>query len=101
MDSDVKNALEEMSRTFSEQITVLAYNLDFEGYRFLKSYGPVIYDRGDGQQQQFRWLADPSSLREQIASRCIEFGVDAALRLEGRGSSVWENSAEPLGPRFG
>ena len=40
MDVDLKNTLEEMSITFSEQITVLAYHLDFDGYRFLKSYGP-------------------------------------------------------------
>jgi hypothetical protein len=89
MDRELKNALEEMSTTFSEQITVLAYHLDFDGYRFLKSYGPAIYDMGDGQQQHIQWRADASSLTEQIAARCIEFATDAALRLEGRGSSVW------------
>lgn len=82
MDPDVENALRDISRGFGEQITVLAYHLDFEGYRYLKSYGPIVYGMGY-PDMHLRWGSDPSTLTKEIAARCLQFAIDAALRLEG------------------
>ncbi len=64
----------------SEAITVVAYNLDYDGYRHLLTFGPVIHE-AYGSEPVIDWMVEPT--RDQsIAERCIAFAIDAALRLE-------------------
>lgn len=79
----IASALRDMADKFSEQVTVIAYRLDFDGYRCLKSYSPIIYSFANGNTQA-HWNGGASKITEEIASRCLEFAIDAALRLEGR-----------------
>jgi hypothetical protein len=43
--------IEQMQSEFSEAIAVIAYNLDFDGYRYLKTYGPVVHELVGGSMQ--------------------------------------------------
>ena len=69
------DALEQMG----EAITVLAYHLDYDGYRYLQTYGPTIYDVERGGMNAV-WTIDLTTDRS-IVDRCVAFAVDAALRL--------------------
>jgi hypothetical protein len=75
-------AVARMGESLGEAITVLAYHLDYDGYRFLRTYGPVVHEMADGSM-----LADMTrelTTDRTIVDRCVAFAVDAALRLEGR-----------------
>jgi hypothetical protein len=71
----------EMGESLGEAITILAYHLDYDGYRYLRTYGPVIDIVGLGGMAP-RWTQEPTTDRS-IVDRCVAFAVDAALRLEG------------------
>ena len=45
----ITSALERMSEDFGEAITVIAHHLDFEGYRYLKTYSPVVHEFPQGR----------------------------------------------------
>jgi hypothetical protein len=64
-----------------EAITVLAYHLDYDGYRYLQTYGPTIHDVEGGGMNAV-WTIDLTTDRS-IVDRCVAFAVDAAPRLEG------------------
>jgi HEPN domain-containing protein len=83
LDHNLTVAFSYITHKISEQITVLAYRLDFEGYRYLQSFGPRIYLFGDGDVRT-EWASGQETITNEIASRCLAFAVDAALRLEGR-----------------
>ena len=68
-----------------EAITVVGYNLDFDGYRYLQTYGPLVHNFLNGQMQ-YDWMDVPTNDTE-IVWRCINFATNAALRLENRGRS--------------
>jgi hypothetical protein len=74
-------AVAEMGESLGEAITILAYHLDYDGYRYLRTYGPVINIVGLGGMA-VDWTQEPTTDRS-IVDRCVAFAVDAALRLEG------------------
>jgi hypothetical protein len=74
-------AVAEMGESLGEAITILAYHLDYDGYRYLRTYGPGIHPTSGGIFTQ--WMQEPTTDRS-IVDRCLAFAVDAALRLEGR-----------------
>jgi hypothetical protein len=73
--------IERMQEEFSEAIAVVAYNLDFDGYRYLKTFGPVIHELVGGSMQ-VEWVRGVE-FDEDVVRRCLDFVTDAALRLEG------------------
>ena len=83
LDRRLEDAFRDMSYDFGEQITILAHHLDYDGYLYLKTYGPVIHELIGGHLQ-LEWTQDTSRLTEVIAKRCVDFAVDAALTLEGK-----------------
>jgi hypothetical protein len=80
--SRLLDAVADMGQSLGEAITVLAYNLDYDGYRHIRTYGPIIHEI-EGGQAIVEWMAEPTTDR-RIVDRCVSFAVDAALRLEGR-----------------
>ena len=74
-------AVAEMGESLGEAITILAHHLDYDGYRYLRTYGPTIYDVEQGGMGAV-WTVNLTTDRS-IVDRCIAFAVDAALRLEG------------------
>jgi hypothetical protein len=74
-------AVARMGEDLGEAITILAYHLDYNGYRYLRTYGPVIHIVGLGGMAA-DWTQEPTTDRS-IVDRCVAFAVDAALRLEG------------------
>jgi hypothetical protein len=79
-----RTLLDAMDR-MSEAITVIAYNLDFDGYRCLQTYGPIVHELVGGKMHM-DWAQEPP-IDSEIVWRCIRFATDTALRLENRGSS--------------
>jgi hypothetical protein len=71
-----------MGESLGEAITVLAYHLDYDGYRHLQTYSPTIHDVEGGGMTAV-WTINLTTDRS-IVDRCLAFAVDAALRLEGR-----------------
>ncbi len=71
-----------MGQSLGEAITIIAYNLDYEGYRYIRTYGPVIHEMIGGNMRA-QWMRKPTTDR-RIVERCVAFAVDAALRLELR-----------------
>jgi hypothetical protein len=82
LDSKLEDALRGMSEDFGQQITILAHHLDYNGYLYLKTFGPVVHGSVSGRML-VEWMHDPSKLGEDIAGNCVAFAIDAALRLEG------------------
>jgi hypothetical protein len=76
-------AVAEMAESLGEAITILAYHLDFDGYRRLRTYGPTIYPTEGLAGMSMHWTQEPTTDRS-IVDQCVAFAVDAALRLEGR-----------------
>lgn len=69
-----------------EAITV-GYNLNFDGYRYLQTYGPVVHNFLNGQMQ-YDWMGVPTNDTE-ITPRCaskIEAALDARSGRAGRAS---------------
>jgi hypothetical protein len=78
-------ALRRVVDGLGEAITVVAYNLDFDGYRYLKSYGPVVIELIGGNIV-VQWTTEPTT-DVKIASRCVDFAIDATLRLQSKQST--------------
>jgi hypothetical protein len=62
-----------------EAITVIAYNLDYDGYRHLRTFAPVIVKVEEGSDTL--WTTTPTA-DPRVVERCVAFAIDAALRLE-------------------
>jgi hypothetical protein len=75
-------AVGDMGQQLGEAITVVAYSLDYDGYRYLKTFGPVVHEVIGGDMI-VEWVKEPTT-DKRIVDRCVAFAVDAALRLEGR-----------------
>ena len=82
-DADLQRAFSQMAMDVTKQITVLAYHLDYDGYRYLRTFGPVITPVYVGGHT-VHWGRSKEDVTEEIASRCMSFAIDAALRLEAR-----------------
>jgi hypothetical protein len=59
---------------------VIAYNVDFDGYRYLKTYSPVIHEFVGGNMQ-IEWTRE-IEVDKDIVRRCVDFFTGAALSLE-------------------
>jgi hypothetical protein len=77
-------AAAEMGESLGEAITILAYHLDYDGYRYLRTYGPAIYGAEGLGGMTMNWFQQEPTTDRSIVDRCVAFAVDAALRLEGR-----------------
>jgi hypothetical protein len=62
---------------FSEAITVIVYDLDYDGYRHLLTFGPVIFNPQE-HEPTVQWTVEPTGVLE----RFVTFAVDGTLRLE-------------------
>ncbi|MBV1707028.1 MAG: hypothetical protein KGQ37_07455 [Hyphomicrobiales bacterium] len=80
--SRLLDAVAYMGQSLGEAITVIAYNLDYDGYRHILTYGPAIHEMVGGNMVM-DWMKTPTT-DKRIVDRCVAFAVDAALRLEGR-----------------
>jgi hypothetical protein len=68
--------LDRVVDVFSEAITVVAYNLDYDSYLMFKTHAPVVFP--GGSMQWTRSLpTDP-----EVVRRCLNFVIDTAIRLE-------------------
>jgi hypothetical protein len=76
----LEEALRRVVNGLGEAITVVAYNLDYDGFRYLKSYGPIVHEFPGGDIY-VEWTAEPTT-NVEIASRCVDFAINAALRLQ-------------------
>jgi hypothetical protein len=83
--SGLLEAVTQMGQSLGEAITVLAYNLDYDGYRYVRTYCPVIHEFVGGDMV-VDWTQKATTDRS-IVDRCVAFAVDAALRLEGRAAA--------------
>jgi hypothetical protein len=82
-DSRSFEAVGKMGESLGEAITILAYHLDYVGYRRLRTYGPDIYSSERLAGMSMHWTQEPTADRS-IVDQCVAFAVDAALRLERR-----------------
>ena len=80
VERSIVSALSDMQADFREAITVIAYNLDFDGYRYLKTYSPVIHEFVGGNMQ-LEWMG-AVEVDKYIVRRCLDFVTNAALSLE-------------------
>ena len=80
--SRLLDAVADMGQSLGEAITVIAYNLNYDGYRHIRTYGPVVHEMIGGDMVM-DWTQEPTT-DKRIVDRCVAFAVDAALRLEGR-----------------
>lgn len=77
---DLLGAIGRMANAFEEAITVVGYNLDFEGYLLFKTHTPVIHSMLGGDDV-VEWMQTPIDDPE-LVSRCVNFAIDTAIRLE-------------------
>jgi hypothetical protein len=75
--------IKRVGESLGEAITILAYHLDYSGYRHLRTYGPFVHEMADGSML-VDWPMRELTTDRSIVDRCVAFAVDAALRLEGR-----------------
>jgi hypothetical protein len=85
VDNRLARSVGEAFDRVGEAITVVAYNLDYDGYRHLLTFGPVIFEK-EGGEMQTQWTIKPTT-DEGAVERCVAFAVDAALRLENAARS--------------
>jgi len=67
-----------------EAITIVGYGLDYDGYRHLLTFCPNIYNAFQ-PEPIVQWTMEPTKDPNAI-DRCIQFAIDAALRLENAAS---------------
>jgi hypothetical protein len=63
----------------SEAIELISYGVDLKDYILFTSYIPVVHQFAGGKMQ-IEWLQQPTE-DPDIVSRCLNFVVDAAVRL--------------------
>jgi hypothetical protein len=77
----VADALDQIS----EAIMVVAYNLDYDGYRYLLTFCPGVHFSSLELEPIVHWIGKPTADLKAV-DRCIQFAIDAALRLENAAS---------------
>ena len=80
LDSHFVRRIGEAFERINEAMTVVAYNLDYDGYRHLLTFGPVLHEV-PGHEPAVDWMFGIMP-DQNAAERCIAFAIDAALRLE-------------------
>jgi hypothetical protein len=78
----IVKSIDSLRDDFGEAITMIAYNLDFDGYRYLKTYCPFVRVYSSGRVA-IDWVRRSRDIDARISRRCVAFVIDAALRLEG------------------
>jgi hypothetical protein len=66
---------------FSEIITVVAYNLDFDSYLMFKTHASVVHEFPGGRTQ-VEWTLRREPTDPEVVRRCLNFVIDTAIRLE-------------------
>ncbi|MGX0965721.1 hypothetical protein AB7M63_006170 [Bradyrhizobium japonicum] len=79
---EVERTLYRMSDAFSEAITVVAYNLDFDSYLLFKTHAPVVHEFIGGRMQVEWMFTRPAPMDPLVVRRCLNFVIDTAVRLE-------------------
>lgn len=93
--SSLLEAVGELGQSLGEAITIIAYNLDYDGYRYIRTYGPVVHEMVGGNMLA-QWMRAPTTDR-RIVDRCIAFAIDAALRLEASAAPEgWSSGSNRL-----
>jgi hypothetical protein len=77
---DIRKTLDRVVDVFSEAITVVAYNLDFDSYLIFKTHAPVVHEFVGGRMQVEWTLREPTD--PEVVRRCLNFVIDTAIRLE-------------------
>ncbi len=80
LDSHFVGKIGEAFERINEAMTVVAYNLDYDGYRHLLTFGPVLHEM-PGHEPVVDWIFGIMP-DQNAAERCIAFAIDSALRLE-------------------
>jgi hypothetical protein len=81
---DVRRTLDRVVDVFSEAITVVAYNLDFDSYLLFKTHAPVVHEFPGGRMQ-VEWTLRREPTDPEVVRRCLNFVIDTAIRLEALG----------------
>ena len=77
---DIGRTLNRVVDVFSEAITVVAYNLDFDSFLMFKTHAPVVHEfPGGGMEVQ--WTRQEPTVPD-VVQRCLNFVIDTAIRLE-------------------
>ncbi|WP_316236595.1 hypothetical protein [Bradyrhizobium sp. SZCCHNR1015] len=77
---ELELTLRRMTDAFTEAITVVAYNLDFDSYIMFKTYAPVVHEIPGGSPV-IEWTWEPTT-DPVLVRRCVNFVVNTAIRLE-------------------
>jgi hypothetical protein len=78
---DIRRPLDRVVDVFSEAITVVAYNLDFDSYLIFKTHAPVVHEFVGGRMQ-VEWTLHREPTDPEVVRRCLNFVIDTAIRLE-------------------
>jgi hypothetical protein len=78
---EIEAALDRVVDVFSEAITVVAYNLDFDSYLMFKTHAPVVHEIAGGSIQ-VEWTLRSHPTDSEVVGRCLNFVIDTAIRLE-------------------
>ena len=70
-----------MVDVFTEAITVVAYNLDFDSYLMFKTHAPIVHEIPGGNMT-VEWTAHREPTDPEVVRRCLNFVIDTAIRLE-------------------
>jgi hypothetical protein len=77
---DIGLTLNRAVDVFSEAITVVAYNLDFDSYLMFKTHAPVVMEFPGGRMEVQWTRQEPTD--PDVVQRCLNFVIDTAIRLE-------------------
>jgi hypothetical protein len=77
----IERTLDRVVDVFSEAITVVAYNLDFDSYLMFKTHAPVVHEFPGGRIQ-VEWTLRSQPTDPEVVRRCLNFVIDTAIRLE-------------------
>jgi hypothetical protein len=78
---NIRGTLDRVVDVFSEAITVVAYNLDFDSYLMFKTHAPVVHEFPGGRIQ-VEWTLRSQPTDPEVVRRCLNFVIDTAIRLE-------------------
>lgn len=78
---DIRRTLDRVVDVFTEAITIVAYNLDFDSYLMFKSHAPVVHVF-QGGKMTVAWTGNREPTDPEVVRRCLNFVIDTAIRLE-------------------
>jgi hypothetical protein len=78
---DIRRTLDRVVDVFTEAITIVAYNLDFDSYLMFKTHAPVVHEIPGGNMI-VEWPIQRVPTDPEVVRRCLNFVIDTAIRLE-------------------